>query len=88
MQLRNVVLASIGTDGTDGPTDAAGAVVDATTVSDDVSLARKALIKHNAYPYLEQLGETQKDSPSPLIKTGPTGTNVADICVTLIHPAP
>jgi glycerate-2-kinase len=88
LQLRNVVLASIGTDGTDGPTDAAGAVVDATTVSDDVSLARKALIKHNAYPYLEQLGETQKDSPSPLIKTGPTGTNVADICVTLIHPAP
>jgi glycerate-2-kinase len=86
--LRNVVLASVGTDGTDGPTDAAGAVVDATTVSDDISLALEALSKHNAYPYLDQLGKARKDLPSPLIKTGPTGTNVADVCVTLIGPAP
>jgi glycerate 2-kinase len=86
--LRNVVLASVGTDGTDGPTDAAGAVVDATTVSDDLSLAREALSKHNAYPYLEQLGQKRKDLPSPLVKTGPTGTNVADVCVTLVGPAP
>jgi glycerate 2-kinase len=71
--LRNVVLASVGTDGTDGPTDAAGAVVDATTVSDDLSLAREALSKHNAYPYLEQLGQNRKELPSPLVKTGPTG---------------
>lgn len=88
LKLRNVVLASVGTDGTDGPTDAAGAVVDATTVSDDVSLAQEALSRHNAYPYFEQLGKDRKHLPCPLIKTGPTGTNVADVCVTLISAAP
>lgn len=87
MKLRNVVLASAGTDGGDGPTDAAGAVVDATTVHSSLSGAIDALSTHNAYPYLDALrreGETEL----PLIKTGPTGTNVADICVTLVQPAP
>jgi glycerate 2-kinase len=78
-----VVLASAGTDGTDGPTDAAGAVVDASTVSADVSSARQALVNHDAYTYFDQHGS--KDGGGPLIKTGPTGTNVADICVTLIR---
>lgn len=39
-----IILASVGTDGTDGPTDAAGAVVDATTVRHDVEAAREALV--------------------------------------------
>lgn len=90
LALRNVVLISAGTDGTDGPTDAAGAVVDATTVCHDLEGAREALNAHNAYPFLKRLGQLDKyhGRPSPLIKTGPTGTNVADICVTLIASPP
>ena len=80
----NIVLASVGTDGTDGPTDAAGAVVDSTTVSKDVKAAQKALTNHDAYTYFDQLGKAE-NGKYPLIKTGPTGTNVADICVTLIR---
>ena len=87
LNLRNVVLASVGTDGGDGPTDAAGAVVDATTTRNTRSQALEALENHNAYPYLDSLERTSLDDiPSPLIKTGPTGTNVADVCVTLIKP--
>jgi glycerate 2-kinase len=65
-QLRNIVVASVGTDGTDGPTDAAGAIVDGGTVDrinaslhdkdDDAANAKEtavqALQRHNAYPYL------------------------------------
>jgi glycerate-2-kinase len=80
--LRNVVLASVGTDGTDGPTDAAGAVVDGGTINRLTGSAEEALQQHNGYPYLDQMEE---DGHSPLINTGPTGTNVADVCVTLIR---
>jgi glycerate 2-kinase len=92
--LRNVVLASVGTDGTDGPTDAAGAVVDGTTVSSSVAAAQNALSQHDAYTYLDGLDPGVGSSSSsggdsrptaPLIRTGPTGTNVADICVTLVQ---
>ena len=86
MDLRNVVLASVGTDGGDGPTDAAGAVVDATTTRNTRSQALEALVNHDAYPYLNSLEFSSKDIIPPLVKTGPTGTNVADICVTLIKP--
>ena len=91
MDMRNVVLASVGTDGGDGPTDAAGAVVDATTIRNTRSEALEALANHNAYPYLDSLESSSSeacDVPPPLVKTGPTGTNVADICVTLIKPRP
>ena len=87
LNLRNVVLASVGTDGGDGPTDAAGAVVDATTTRNTQKRALEALVTHNAYPYLDSLEDSSRDSDDsspPLIKTGPTGTNVADICITLI----
>jgi len=91
LNLRNVVLTSVGTDGGDGPTDAAGAVVDATTIGTTRSRAREALANHNAYPYLDSLktaSQKEDNIPSPLIKTGPSGTNVADICVTLIRSPP
>jgi glycerate-2-kinase len=88
LNLRNVVLASVGTDGTDGPTDAAGAVVDATTVRDNVEGARVALSGHDAYSFLNELGKAATMDITPLIKPGPTGTNVADICVTLVGKAP
>jgi glycerate 2-kinase len=88
MKVRNVVLASVGTDGGDGPTDAAGAVVDGTTVQATLSQAIDALAIHNAYPYLDALCREGVKTDRPLIRTGPTGTNVADICVTLIQQAP
>jgi len=80
--LRNVVLASVGTDGTDGPTDAAGAVVDGATVARLTGSVEDALRRHDAYNYLNQVEE---DGHTPLIITGPTGTNVADVCVVLIR---
>jgi hydroxypyruvate reductase len=72
-------LASVGTDGIDGPTDAAGALVDATTLG----RARAAglapdryLSDNNAYAFFDALGD--------LIHTGPTGTNVGDLQIILL----
>ncbi len=63
----------IGSDGTDGPTDAAGAYADKDTYKDDLN----AYLENNdAYHYLEKYGG--------LIKTGPTGTNVCDLYCALI----
>ena len=77
-----VVFASLGTDGTDGPTDAAGALVDGNTVAHlGREAAMEALQQHNAYPYLQQV---TPDGTSPLLKTGATGTNVADVQILLI----
>jgi hydroxypyruvate reductase len=66
------LLVSVGTDGTDGPTDAAGAVVDSTTLvrAGGQSIAR-ALEANDAYPLLARLGD--------LVKWGPTFTNVGDL---------
>lgn len=72
------VLASIGTDGVDGPTDAAGAIVDSTTIARAMSLGidiAHALASHDVYPALQSLGD--------LVVTGPTGTNVGDVQVLL-----
>lgn len=76
---RAAVLASAGTDGTDGPTEAAGARVDSSTLD----RARRAgvdwaasLADNDAYHFFEPLGD--------LIEWGPTGTNVGDLHVMLI----
>jgi len=69
-------LASAGTDGIDGPTDAAGAIVDDTTIArarEKGLDAQVALQAHDAYPFFASLGD--------LIVTGPTGTNVGDVQV-------
>jgi hydroxypyruvate reductase len=75
---RNLLVLSAGTDGTDGPTDAAGAIATGETIG----RARKRGLdpaKHfadnDAYPFFDALGN--------LVKTGPTGTNVMDIHVLL-----
>lgn len=82
MCLRDVVLASIGTDGTDGPTDAAGAVVYGGLVNEDtIHDAKEALTNHDAYSFLD----SADGAHGSLVRTGPTGTNVADICITLVH---
>jgi hydroxypyruvate reductase len=69
-----VAVLSGGTDGTDGPTDAAGAVVDGGTVARGRDLgmeARAFLDANDSYHFFEKTGE--------LLKTGPTHTNVMDI---------
>lgn len=78
-ELAGVTLLSGGTDGEDGPTDAAGAVVDAATAAAirqrGWSIAQ-ALQRHDAYPLL--------DDVAALIRTGWTGTNVMDVRLVLI----
>jgi glycerate-2-kinase len=73
------VVASVGTDGVDGPTDAAGAVVDNTTNdrARDAGLGDPGsfLRDNNAYAFFRGLGD--------LVMTGPTGTNVGDIQVVM-----
>ncbi|MFZ0592517.1 MAG: glycerate kinase [Bryobacteraceae bacterium] len=74
----NWAVLSAGTDGTDGPTDAAGAFADVSTVRRAARLgisADRHLIENNAYPFFDSTGD--------LIKTGPTGTNVMDLRVLL-----
>lgn len=75
-----VVAASVGTDGIDGPTDAAGAIVDSTTIRralvSGLGSPERFLADNNAYAFFEPLGD--------LVMTGPTGTNVGDLQVILI----
>jgi hydroxypyruvate reductase len=74
-----IVVGSAGTDGIDGPTDAAGALADATTVERAGRLGLSpaaALAQNDAYPILAALHD--------LILWGPTGTNVGDLHVVLI----
>ena len=78
-----VVLAA-GTDGTDGPTDAAGALVDAGTVARGSAAGRdprRALEDNDAHPFLAAAGD--------LVVTGPTNTNLLDlyICLSACSPA-
>ena len=61
-----------GTDGIDGPTDAAGGCVDGATVADP-EMARRHLASCDSYPYLDSVGA--------LLRTGKTGTNVADLWI-------
>jgi len=73
--LDNVVVFSAGTDGTDGPTDAAGAIADGDTLRRNPN-ARRYLDNNDSYSYFEPLGD--------LVVTGPTNTNVADVRILLI----
>lgn len=73
----NVVIASIDSDGIDGPSDAAGGLVDGSTV-DDTGLAAEALDTNNTTEYLE--------ARRGLLMTGFTGTNVNDLRVIVVQP--
>lgn len=75
---RRQVLASLATDGVDGPTDAAGALADGRTLARARALGldvQEHLLGNDAYGFFEPLDD--------LIETGPTGTNVADVAVCL-----
>ena len=72
------LVASVGTDGTDGPTDAAGAYATPDTIERARSMdltAQAYLDRNDSYHFFEPLGD--------LIVTGPTGTNVADVVIAL-----
>jgi hydroxypyruvate reductase len=76
--LRNAVILSGGTDGTDGPTDAAGAIADGRTIARASELgldAARYLAENNSYRFFEALGD--------LLRTGPTNTNVMDVRLAL-----
>ena len=78
--LDNVAVFSVGSDGTDGPTDAAGGYVDggtAAALTREGRSAAAALAENDAYPALNAVGG--------LIMTGPTGTNVNDVALVLIR---
>jgi glycerate-2-kinase len=79
--LVDAVVLAAGTDGRDGPTDAAGALIDADTWG---RIARAgadpgaALARHDSHPALARAGA--------LLETGPTGTNVMDLVIALRRP--
>ena len=73
------IVASVGTDGIDGPTDAAGAIADSTTIARAAAAGlspERHLVDNDAYAFFDPLGD--------LIHTGPTGTNVGDLQIILL----
>jgi len=79
IELAGVTVFSAGTDGLDGPTDAAGAIADAHTLARarKLHLDPSAYLDNNdSYHFFEKL--------DGLIKTGPTGTNVMDVRILLL----
>ena len=78
----NAAVISIGSDGTDGPTDAAGGYADGTTAAAlrTAGISIPSVLRRNdAYHALKEIGG--------LVFTGPTGTNVNDVAILLIRPA-
>ncbi len=78
--IRNAAVFSVGSDGTDGPTDAAGGYADGDTARELLAKGLRVdevLAENDAYHALEKTGG--------LIFTGPTGTNVNDVAVALIR---
>src|SRR5271165_2547197 len=80
----DITVLSAGTDGIDGNSRAAGAVVDGSTLArsaaygrGDSELVRQALSSFNAYPLLDALGDT--------VVTGPTGNNLRDLRILLAY---
>lgn len=76
---QNITILSAGTDGVDGSSAAAGAVVDGSTVAraGGMEAVRVALSAFNAYPILESIGDA--------IITGPTGNNLRDLRILLAY---
>lgn len=75
----DTLIACLGTDGTDGPTDAAGGIVDGGTLARGRQQGldvREHVDNNDSYPYLQATGD--------LLTTGPTGTNVNDLVLVLV----
>jgi glycerate-2-kinase len=74
-----ITLATLATDGRDGPTDAAGAIVDGETHARGLNAgldSAESLRANDSYPFLDAAGD--------LLRLGPTGTNVNDLVVVLV----
>ena len=83
---RGVSLLSAGTDGSDGPTDAAGAMVDGNTASHARKLGidpLRYLGNNDSYAFFQQFDAATRAHSH--FKTGPTGTNVMDIQIVLLN---
>lgn len=81
VELASLTLLFAGTDGRDGPTDAAGAFCDPALWARALAAGRdpaRHLAGHDAYPLLDALGA--------LLRTGPTHTNVMDLALALVEP--
>jgi hydroxypyruvate reductase len=79
IEFAGATIFSAGTDGLDGPTDAAGAIADAHTLARAAKLhldPRAFLDNNDSYQFFEKV--------DGLIKTGPTGTNVMDVRILLL----
>jgi hydroxypyruvate reductase len=77
--MRDILVLSAGTDGEDGPTDAAGAMADGRMLQRAKALGMEPdayLDRHDSYNFFDPLGG--------LLRTGPTGTNVMDLQVVLV----
>ena len=75
-----IVVASASTDGVDGPTDAAGAIVDGRTLARAKKMGltpQEYLAENDSYDFFSKIGD--------LILTGPTGTNVNDISTIVVR---
>jgi hydroxypyruvate reductase len=81
--LEDIVVLAAGTDGTDGPTDAAGAIADgqsdARARAQGLDLAAR-LADNDSYPLFASLGD--------LVVTGPTNTNLLDLYLVVVGPLP
>lgn len=81
-ELADAAAICAGTDGVDGPTDAAGAVVDVSTIRRAASLGLSStehLRENNSYAFFDAIGD--------LLHLGPTGTNVGDVQIVLVRDA-
>jgi len=79
-EAENIVILSGDSDGTDGPTDAAGAIADATTLSRAMNMGLNPshfLANNDSYHFFQKLGD--------LLITGPTNTNVMDLRIMLVN---
>lgn len=77
---RGIYVASVGTDGTDGPTESAGALADGTTVARAEAAGMNAAqyaAENDSYTFFNKLGD--------LIVTGPTNTNVMDVRIVVVR---
>jgi hydroxypyruvate reductase len=78
-KLDNIIVLSGGTDGTDGPTDAAGAIADGNTVARALKESldpKDYLLRNDSYSFFQKLDD--------LVITGPTRTNVMDLYMLLV----
>jgi hydroxypyruvate reductase len=78
-RMPDVLACSFGTDGSDGPTDAAGAIATGETILRSQRSAQADLDSNNSYEFFRELGD--------LVQTGPTGTNVMDVRFVLVDRA-